>query len=197
MTACSFAVWAQVCWNWAVRAARTAIPLFIQGRMLSTCRSLDMRRLGSIRRPCWAFGQRLPGWMSNLSSQLEATWQRRCTTERGLVRVATFNIGSWGQTGRFPAYGQSGKSMTVEKRGNVPSVPAFPSRRLFRLRQGHARLCARQLLRIRGLVHRCHRGCRDLNGSGQVQADARPLFARLDVRCFLALDLEYVVDSDL
>src|ERR1700736_3276617 len=51
MTACSFAVSDHVCWNWAVRAARTAIPLFILGRTLSTCRSLDMRRLGSIRRP--------------------------------------------------------------------------------------------------------------------------------------------------
>src|SRR5271156_4429651 len=51
MTACSFAVLAHVCWNWAVRAARNAIPLFILGRTLSTCRSLDMRRLGSIRRP--------------------------------------------------------------------------------------------------------------------------------------------------
>jgi hypothetical protein len=44
MTACSFAVSAHVCWNWAVRAARTAIPLFILGHTLSTCRSLDMRR---------------------------------------------------------------------------------------------------------------------------------------------------------
>src|SRR5580693_323631 len=50
MTACSFVVSAHVCWNWAVRAARTAIPLFILGRTLSTCRSLDMRRLGSICR---------------------------------------------------------------------------------------------------------------------------------------------------
>src|ERR1700722_1682904 len=50
MTACSSAVWAHVCWNWAVRVARTAIPLFILGRTLSTCRSLDTRRLGSIRR---------------------------------------------------------------------------------------------------------------------------------------------------
>jgi hypothetical protein len=33
-----------------VRAGRTAILLFILGRTLSTCRSLDMRRLGSIRR---------------------------------------------------------------------------------------------------------------------------------------------------
>src|ERR1039458_9344164 len=56
MTACSFAVSAHVCWNWAVRAARTAIPLFILGRTLSTCRSLDMRRLGSIRRFCRAGG---------------------------------------------------------------------------------------------------------------------------------------------
>src|SRR5258708_16123390 len=51
MTACSFAVEAHVCWNWGVRAGRTAIPPFILGRTLSTCRSLDMRRLGSIRRP--------------------------------------------------------------------------------------------------------------------------------------------------
>src|SRR5258708_25038825 len=50
MTACSFAVGAHVCWNWAVRAARTAIPRFILGHTLSTCRSLDMRRLGSIRK---------------------------------------------------------------------------------------------------------------------------------------------------
>src|ERR1022692_914231 len=55
MTACSFAVLAHVCWNWGARAARTAIPLFILGRTLSTCRSLDMRRLGSIRRPCRGF----------------------------------------------------------------------------------------------------------------------------------------------
>src|SRR3954464_2269122 len=48
MTACSFAVSAHVCWNWAVRAAQTAIPLSILGRTLSTCRSLDMRRLGYI-----------------------------------------------------------------------------------------------------------------------------------------------------
>src|ERR1700677_4370008 len=50
MTACSFAVSAHVCWNSAVRAARTAIPLFILGHTLSTCRSLDTRRPGSIRR---------------------------------------------------------------------------------------------------------------------------------------------------
>src|ERR1017187_6139931 len=55
MTACSFAVSAHVCWNWAARAARTAIPLFILGPTLSTCRSLDMRRLESIRRPCRGF----------------------------------------------------------------------------------------------------------------------------------------------
>src|SRR5437660_11535234 len=87
MTACSFAVSAHVYWNWAVRAARTAIPLFILGRTLSTCRSLDMRHLGSIRRPCTAFVQRLAGWISKPSSQLEATWQRRRTTERDLVSV--------------------------------------------------------------------------------------------------------------
>src|SRR5579862_3160565 len=52
MTACSFAVSDHVSWNWAVRAARIAIPLFILGRMLSTCRSLDMRRRGFIRRFC-------------------------------------------------------------------------------------------------------------------------------------------------
>src|ERR1051326_1183653 len=52
MTACSFAVSAHVCWNWAVRAARTAIPRFIPGRTWSTCRSLGMRRLESIRRTC-------------------------------------------------------------------------------------------------------------------------------------------------
>jgi hypothetical protein len=34
--------------------------------------------------------------------------------------------GTWGQTGRSPAYGKPGKSMTLEQRGNVPSVPAFP-----------------------------------------------------------------------
>jgi hypothetical protein len=51
LTACSFAVSAHVCWNWAVRAARTAIPLFILGRTWSTFKSLDMSRLGSIRRP--------------------------------------------------------------------------------------------------------------------------------------------------
>ncbi len=38
------------CWSWAARAARTAIPLFILGRTLSTCRNLDTRRLGFIRR---------------------------------------------------------------------------------------------------------------------------------------------------
>src|SRR5882757_125837 len=73
MTACSFAVWAHVCWNWAVRAERTDIPLFILGHTLSTCRSLDMRRLGSIRRFCRAFVQRLAGWISKPSSQLEAS----------------------------------------------------------------------------------------------------------------------------
>jgi hypothetical protein len=56
MTACSFAVWAHVCWNWAVRAARTAIPLFILGHTSSTCRSLDTRRLGFIRRTFRDFG---------------------------------------------------------------------------------------------------------------------------------------------
>src|ERR1700730_75641 len=61
MTACSFAVSAHVFWNWAARAARTAIPLFILGRTLSTCRSLDMRRLGSIRRFCRAFVLGAPG----------------------------------------------------------------------------------------------------------------------------------------
>src|SRR5580704_15173260 len=54
MTACSFAVSAHVCWNWAARAAPTALPLFTLGRTLSTCRSLDMKRLGSIRRACSA-----------------------------------------------------------------------------------------------------------------------------------------------
>jgi len=54
------------------RAVRTAIPLFILGHTLSTCRSLDMRR-----RPCRAFVQRLAGWISKPSSQLETTWQRR------------------------------------------------------------------------------------------------------------------------
>jgi hypothetical protein len=39
---------AHVCWNWGARALRTAIRLFILGHTLSTCRSLDMRRLGSI-----------------------------------------------------------------------------------------------------------------------------------------------------
>src|SRR5271154_3828654 len=73
MTACSFAVSAQVCWNWAARTARTAILLFILGHTLSTCKSLDMRRLGSIRRPRRAFVQRLAGWISKHSSQLEAT----------------------------------------------------------------------------------------------------------------------------
>src|SRR5580698_148630 len=67
MTACSFAVSAHVYWNWAARAARTALPRFILGPTLSTCRSLDMRRLGSIRRVC------VPG--------LRARWQpdRRST----------------------------------------------------------------------------------------------------------------------
>ena len=36
-------------------------PTVYPGRTLSTCRSLDMRRLGSIRRPCRAFVQRLAG----------------------------------------------------------------------------------------------------------------------------------------
>src|SRR5580693_1077573 len=54
MTACSFAVSAHVCWNWAARAAPTAIPRFIPDRTLSTSRSLDMRRPGSIRRHCLA-----------------------------------------------------------------------------------------------------------------------------------------------
>jgi ATPase subunit of ABC transporter with duplicated ATPase domains len=40
---------------------RTAIPLFILGHTLSTCRSLGMRRLGSIRRPRGAFVQKLAG----------------------------------------------------------------------------------------------------------------------------------------
>src|SRR5215469_15891721 len=61
MTACSFAVSAHVCWNWAVRAVRTAIPLFILGHTLSMCRSLDMRRLGSIRRLCRALYNDSPG----------------------------------------------------------------------------------------------------------------------------------------
>jgi hypothetical protein len=47
------------CWSWVVRAARTAIPLFVLDHTSSTCRSLDVRRLGSIRRPCRAFVQRL------------------------------------------------------------------------------------------------------------------------------------------
>src|SRR5579864_2251484 len=50
MTACSFAVWAHVCWNWAVRAARTAIPRFIPAPMLNMSRSLGTRRRGSMRR---------------------------------------------------------------------------------------------------------------------------------------------------
>src|SRR5580658_10866950 len=61
MTACSFAVSDHVCWNWAVRAARTAILLFILGRTLSTCRSLGMRHRGSIRRACWGFCARTRG----------------------------------------------------------------------------------------------------------------------------------------
>src|SRR5579863_1084804 len=52
MTACFFAGWAHVCWNWAARAARTAVRLFILGRTLNMSRSLDTRRLGSIRRAC-------------------------------------------------------------------------------------------------------------------------------------------------
>src|SRR5580704_17617057 len=90
MTACSCAVSAHECWNWAVRAARTAIPLFIPGHTSSTCRSLDMRRLGSIRRLAGAFGQRLAGWVSKPSAQLKTTWQRRITAESDLVKVATF-----------------------------------------------------------------------------------------------------------
>jgi hypothetical protein len=39
-----------LCWSWAVRAGRTAIPLFIPGPMLSMCRSLGMKRPGSIPR---------------------------------------------------------------------------------------------------------------------------------------------------
>jgi hypothetical protein len=50
VTACSFAVSAHAYWSWAARTVRTAIPLFILGHTLNTCRSLDMRRLGSIRR---------------------------------------------------------------------------------------------------------------------------------------------------
>src|SRR5260370_2269721 len=72
MTACSFAVSAHVCWNWAVRAARTAIPLFILGHTLSTCRSLDMRRLGFIRKFCRAFVQRL-GWRMNHEPNIYGT----------------------------------------------------------------------------------------------------------------------------
>jgi hypothetical protein len=65
MTACSFAVSAHVCWNWAAKAARTAIPLSILAPMLNMSRSLDTRRLGSIRRPCRAFVQRLGWWMNH------------------------------------------------------------------------------------------------------------------------------------
>src|SRR5260370_24819294 len=72
MTACSFAVSAHVCWNWAVRAARTAIPLFILGHTLSTCRSLDMRRLGFIRKFCRAFVQRL-AWRMNHEPNIYGT----------------------------------------------------------------------------------------------------------------------------
>jgi exodeoxyribonuclease III len=68
MTACSFAVSAHVCWNWAVKAARTACPRSIPGHTLSTCKSLDTRRPGSIRRLC------------------------RAGTERDPLKVATLNI---------------------------------------------------------------------------------------------------------
>jgi len=37
--------------------------MFILGHTLSTCRSLDTRRLGSIRRPCRALVQRRAGWI--------------------------------------------------------------------------------------------------------------------------------------
>src|ERR1700722_10846063 len=73
MTACSFAVSAHVCWNWAARAARTAIPLFTLGHTLSTCRSSDMRRLGSIRRFC------VPG--------LRARWQPDRRSTLSLLRL--------------------------------------------------------------------------------------------------------------
>jgi len=55
----------------AVRAARIAIPLFIPGHTLSTCRSLDMKRLGSIRRFCRAFCDDSPGgYWANLAREL-------------------------------------------------------------------------------------------------------------------------------
>src|ERR1051326_764398 len=56
MTACSLAVSAHVGWNWEGRAVGTTILLL--GLTLSTCRILDSRRPGSIRRPCRACWQK-------------------------------------------------------------------------------------------------------------------------------------------
>src|SRR5580700_10638623 len=92
MIACSFAVSAHVCWNWAVRVARIAIPLFILGHTLSTCRNLGMRHRGFIRRACvpglraqWRPGRRptvSPLRLSRLAAMLwifaEAECEIRC-----------------------------------------------------------------------------------------------------------------------
>src|SRR5215469_12305162 len=93
MTACSFAVSAHVCWNLAARAGPTAIPLFIPGRTLSMCRSLDMRRLGSIRRSCGALGQRLAGWISRPSSQLESNLAEKMNREVNIYGALKQRLG--------------------------------------------------------------------------------------------------------
>jgi hypothetical protein len=91
MTACSFVVSDHVCWNWAVRAARTAIPLFILGRTLSTCRSLDMRRLGSMRSPCRTLCNDSPGRISKPSSRLVCEQTVQFTLSNMIPRAACVN----------------------------------------------------------------------------------------------------------
>ena len=60
ITACSFAVWAPVCWNWAVRAARTALPLSIPAPYVEYVQKLGTRRPESFvglrrkPRPSWS-----------------------------------------------------------------------------------------------------------------------------------------------
>jgi len=100
MTACSFAVWAHVFWNWGARSGTDRHPLFILGRMLSTLqRSLVMRRLGFIRKARRTFVATTRRVDIEAFVAARSHVAEKMNHGKGLVRVAPFNTGSWGQTG--------------------------------------------------------------------------------------------------
>jgi hypothetical protein len=71
MTACSFAVSAHVCWNWAVRGGTDRHPTVYPGSYVEYVQKLGHEAPGSIRRFCRALVQRLAEWISKTSSQLK------------------------------------------------------------------------------------------------------------------------------